>query len=252
MDRSIAAADRALTILEAFGNGDGSVRTLKELEKETGLFKSVICRYLLSFERRNYVTRLGEGRYQLGTAVSRLRRSFERAVDISQQVMPVLERLSKTTGESASYYVRNVDKRLCLYRVESSNPLRVSVQPGSFLPLDQSASATVLREFSSGIERAGSPESWVRTRSNPALHYASMAAPVFGIEGQLAGALTVSGPSARFNPARDAAVRRKLLLAAQLLSSNLSARTADSDYAEEGAARRKKTVSAKRRTAAGG
>jgi DNA-binding IclR family transcriptional regulator len=50
-----------------------------------------------------------------------------------------------------------------------------------------------------------------------------MSAPVFGIDGQLAGALTVSGPSSRFNPARDPAARKKLLVAAQTLSLKLGA-----------------------------
>src|SRR3954467_12346613 len=119
IDRSVAAADRALNILEAFCSGPGRVQTLDDLEWETGLFKSVICRYLLSFERHGYVTKVEEGKYQLGTAVLRLGRAFERAYDMSQFVMPILQDLSKATGESASYYVRNNDKRLCLYRVDS-------------------------------------------------------------------------------------------------------------------------------------
>jgi len=150
-DRSVAAADRALHILEAFVKSDGRVQTLDDLEKHTGLFKSVIFRYLLSFERHGYVTKVAEGKYRLGTSVLRLARAFEKTFDISQHVMPVLEQLGKATGESASYYVRNNDRRLCLYRVDSPNLLRVSVQPGSFLPLDQTASGTVLRQFSTGM-----------------------------------------------------------------------------------------------------
>ena len=149
IDGSVAAADRALIILEAFGKGGAQVQTLKDLEKETGLFKSVVCRYLLSFECHGYVTKVGEGRYQLGTAVLRLGRMFEKAFDISQHIMPVLERLSRVTGESSSYNVRNNDRRLCLYRVYSPYTLRVSVAAGSFLPMDQSATAPILREFSS-------------------------------------------------------------------------------------------------------
>src|SRR5258706_6362031 len=136
IDRSVAAADRALNILEAFGKGDGRVQTLDDLERETGLFKAVICRYLLSFERHGYVTKVAEGQYQLGTAVLRLGRAFEKTFDISQHVMPVLEQLSRATHESVSYYVRNNDKRVCLYRVDSANTVRVHIQPGNLLPLD--------------------------------------------------------------------------------------------------------------------
>lgn len=224
IDRSVAAADRALAILEAFGKAGGQVQSLDDLEKETGLFKSVICRYLLSFERYGYVAKVAEGKYRLGTAVLRLGRAFERAFDMSQQVMPVLEHLSKATRESASYYVRNNDKRLCLYRVDSPYLLRVSVQPGRFLPMDQSASAQVLREYAGGLRSAGPPANWVKVKSNAGPErFASMSAPVFGVDGQLAGALTLSGPSSRFNPSRDPAARRALLVAAQSLSLKLGA-----------------------------
>jgi DNA-binding IclR family transcriptional regulator len=238
IDRSVAAVGRALNILEAFGKGDGRVQTLDDLERETGLFKAVICRYLLSFERHGYVTKVAEGKYQLGTAVLRLGRGFEKTFDISQYVMPTLEQLSHATGESASYYVRNNDKRVCLYRVDSPNTVRVHIQPGNLLPLDNTASATILRQFSAGLQQAGAPATWVVTRTNSQQQYASMAAPIFGIDGGLAGALTVSGPSTRFNPTRSPAARKQLLLCAQELSSKLGA--PDVGKSSNGRVRRKR------------
>jgi DNA-binding IclR family transcriptional regulator len=223
IDRSVAAADRTLDILEAFGRNGGRIQRLEDLAKEAGLSADVVSSYLISFERHGYVTKVAEGKYQLGTAVLRLGRAYDRTFDISQHIMPILEELSSVTGESASYYVRNNDRRLCLYRVDSRHALRVSVTPGSFLPLDQSASGTVLREFWKGQAHAGPPAKWVRARAVPDKHFASMSAPVFGIDGELAGALTVSGPLSRFNPVRDAAACKKLLAAAQRLSAKLGA-----------------------------
>jgi len=213
-----------LNLLEAFAEAGGTVQTLDELEQKTKLFKSVICRYLVSLEKRGYVAKVSEGRYQLGTAVLRLGRSFERSFDISRHVMPTLEALARATGESASYYVRNNDKRLCLYRVDSPYSLRVSVQPGSFLPMDQSATGQVLRAFGTGLEHAGPSDQWVRTSTNVGPeHSSSMSSPVFGVDGHLAGALTLSGPTSRFNSTLDKKTQSRLLAAAHALSIKLGA-----------------------------
>ena len=64
VDRTINAAQRTLSILNAFLTRDGPL-TLGDLESETGLFKSVILRYMLSLEP-DYVTRRQDGLYQLG------------------------------------------------------------------------------------------------------------------------------------------------------------------------------------------
>ena len=224
VDRSVAAVDRALNLLEAFAQAGGTVQSLDDLEEKTRLFKSVICRYLVSLEKHGYVAKVSDGRYQLGTAVLRLGRAYERSFDISRHVMPVLEELSKATSESASYYVRNNDKRLCLYRVDSPYSLRVSVQPGSFLPMDQSATGQVLREFGTGLKHAGRPAHRTKTSTNVGPeHSSSMSSPVFGVDGHLAGALTVSGPTSRFNPGSNDNARSLLLKAAERLSINLGA-----------------------------
>ena len=228
VDRSVAAVDRALNLLEAFAEGAGAVQSLDELEKKTGLFKSVLCRYLMSFEKRGYVSKISDGKYQLGTAVLRLGRTYERSFDIARHVMPILEDLSKSTSESASYYVRNNDARMCLYRVDSPYSLRVSVQPGSFLPMDQSATGNVLRDFGTGIKHIERSTNWVRTSTNVGPeHSSSMSSPVFGVDGHLAGALTVSGPTSRFNPASNEAAKTLLLKAAHDLSIKLGAQMPD-------------------------
>lgn len=46
-DRSVAAAERTLAILDAFAGASRSM-SLGDLEQATGLFKSVILRYMIS------------------------------------------------------------------------------------------------------------------------------------------------------------------------------------------------------------
>ena len=75
---------------------------------------------------------------------------ISRAFRLSDHVMPVLEELTAKTGGTTSFYVRNGDERLCLFRVESNSRIRMTVQPGDSRPMDKSAIAETLRRYESG------------------------------------------------------------------------------------------------------
>ena len=224
VDRSVAAADRALSILDAFAEGNG-VCSLPELTEATGLFKSVICRYLISFERCGYVFKRPDGRYQLAAQALRLGKAYEKALDLSQHVLPVLQELVAQTQESSSFYVRQGDKRLCLYRVDSPFALRVTIQPGTILPMDDAATALVLARFSPGPDarKHQDPSEFIQGSANkPRQDFtASISIPVFGLDDKLVGALTLSGPVSRFDPFDCEAERACLARAAIGLSAQL-------------------------------
>lgn len=226
VDRSVTAVDRTLSILDAFADGNG-VRSLSELEAHTGLFKSVICRYMLSFEKCGYLHKRDDGRYQLGAQIMRLGRSYDGAFNVAEHVLPILRALVDQTQESASFYVREADKRLCLYRIDSPFSLRVTVQPGSLLPIDDSATGQVFTRFAKGYDamRHTDPKGFLRTSSNNT-HTdmtASMSLPIFRLDNDLAGALTVSGPCARFDPDTHRVARQALAQHAQALSDAFGA-----------------------------
>ncbi|MES2536514.1 MAG: IclR family transcriptional regulator [Pseudomonadota bacterium] len=225
LDRSVAAVDRALSILDAFAESGGS-QTLTELEEKTGLFKSVICRYMLSFERHGYIVRTGEAKYRLGPGASRLGRTYERSLNLAEHVMPVLAMLSESTSESASFYIRDGGKRHCLYRVDSPYSLRVSVQPGSRLPIDDSATGQIFKLYSDADTGSLNQlcDAQITCSSNVGPdETSSMSAPVFAAGGQLMGALTVSGPTTRFDPRANLLARQKLVEAVKILSEHLGA-----------------------------
>ncbi|GAA4326570.1 IclR family transcriptional regulator [Pigmentiphaga soli] len=230
VDRSVAAAERTLNILSAFIDC-GGVATLPELEARTGLFKSVICRYLISLERHRYALKRADGKYQLGPAAVRLGKAYEHAFDLSGHVLPVLQMLSDKIGESASYYIREKDRRLCLYRIESARSLRVGMRQGSLAPLDDTATGQVFRRYADA--RPGRAEGGAQAVLTSSINVggdeiSSVSAPVFGADDRLAGALTVSGPMSRFDPRTNAKARSLLLRAAAELSERFGAAAADS------------------------
>lgn len=201
VDRTVTAAERTLLILDAFANRQTTL-SLAELADETGLFKSVIFRYMLSFEKFGYVQKLGDGRYRLGTRVVELAHAFEQNFNQREAIDACLIRLVELTKESAFFYVREGDRRLCLIGRDSPHSLRVSLRVGTSTPLDETSISQVLISY----DRLGHPITQYNAemvRSSKGYHdplTASVSAPVFGRGGCLLGAVSVSGPTRRFNP----------------------------------------------------
>jgi DNA-binding IclR family transcriptional regulator len=215
----VAAVERALSILGAFRDGDSAL-TLHELAQRTDLYKSTILRLLASLARAGCVLRLEDGSYQLGPMVLHWGRVYLSSLRIEDHVRPVLERLAADTGESASFYTRQGTVRLCVSRVDSSYSIRDHVKVGDILPLDKGSGGHVLRAFDPSAK--GKPKSFIMTsfRERDA-QAAGMSAPVFGPGGTLRGAISISGPVARFGTAVLPKLSKAVLGAAADLTARL-------------------------------
>jgi len=213
----VASAGRALTLLSAFRKGDDAV-SLAELTARTGLVKTTIMRLAISLEEHGYLVRLPDGSYRLGVELFRLGSVYQQSFRIEAHVMPALEKLVAATGESASLYVRSGNQRLCLYRADSPHTLRLHVRQGDLRPMDDSATAQVLRLFEDVAHRGETGVSlplYTSGATDP--HIASMAVPVFGPGESFAGALSLTGPVTRFDrEAANRAARTVLTVAADL------------------------------------
>lgn len=209
----VAAAERALELLTCFRTGDKAL-TLVELAERTGLVKSTIMRLAVSLERYNLLVRLHDGRYQLGSGVVRLATVYQESIDLEQHILPVLAKLAAETQETATFYVRHGDVRLCLFRVNSPSSLRLDVQPGTQRPMDQAGSAQLLRLFADWPEvQPELPPLPIYTAGATTPHVASTSVPVIGQGNRLVGALSLAGPEARLTEARGKQVALMLLRA---------------------------------------
>lgn len=222
-ERIVLGAERTLLILNSFLESS-EPQTLTDLEQRTGLFKSVICRYMLSFEKHGYVIQRPDGRFQLGAKAFQLGNAYERSFHYADFVLPVLRKLADVTGESTAFFVRQDGQRVCLYSVESKDSVKATVRPGAVFPLDLTSSAQVLKFFSEpdALARAGNKFVCVSGGINNALS-ASMSAPVFGGVNLFLGSLTIFGLSVRFDPFEMEEVRRKIIAEAAALSTSLGA-----------------------------
>jgi len=222
-DRTVLGAERSLAILSAFIDAPEPFG-LSELEARTGLFKSVIHRYLMSFIREGYVVQRADSSYQLGPRAYQLGKAFEAKFNHADFIEPILLKLVQATGESTAFYIRQQEQRLCLYAAESPESVKATVKAGSLFAMDLTSSAQVLRFFGvpGHAARSGGRYVCISTGiNNP--HSSSMSAPVFGAGNALVGAMSIFGLALRFDPATSELLRDKLLELARELSAKLGA-----------------------------
>lgn len=218
-----AAVDRALSLLAAFKSGDSALG-LAELAERTGLYKSTVLRLLASLEHAGLIQKINDGpsrgSYALGMEVARLSGIYRSSFSLERIVMPVLRELVGQTGESAAYHVLQRQwtevKRLCLYRVDSPNPVRDHIQAGDFLPVDKGAGARILMAFSESLVSSRVPltskdrrlfaqireQGYFASVGDRLAEVGGISAPVFkrnaNGESEIAASLTLTMPTHRF------------------------------------------------------
>jgi DNA-binding IclR family transcriptional regulator len=226
----VEAVERALTVLNSF-QADKPVMTLGEIASATGFYKSTILRLTASLERLGYLVRDESGVFRLGPALVRLGSIYRAGFNLGEAIRPELRRLVTATGETASFYIREGQSRVCLFRHNSPHSARHHLDEGAALPLTAGASAHVLLAFSdadiahtktAGFKTASSKAMSAKTTKAKSAndfsakelavqqrghyislgerdpHVASVAVPVFDLAGQFRGALAVSGLVGRF------------------------------------------------------
>ncbi|WP_372423568.1 IclR family transcriptional regulator [Salinarimonas chemoclinalis] len=201
-EERVESVERALSILEAFGS-ERRAMSLARLAEETGLPKPTILRLSASLIRFGHLRRDADGTFRLGPSLWRLGTLYRRTFGMGDAVRPVLRALVAETGESASYYVREGDERICLYRELSPRGGGQRLDEGQRLTLGRGASSWVLLSWADPRARDGLERVRVsRGERNPGL--VAVATPVLAEDDRLLGALTLSGPRERMDEAAQA------------------------------------------------
>jgi DNA-binding IclR family transcriptional regulator len=146
--------ERTFSILELFTEERPEWSTT-EIARELMLPIPTVHRILSALKRRGYLSQQQQTkRFRLGVAALRLGDRARAVVDLRSVAVPILRELSQDTGETALLTVLTParDRGVCLERVETSQPLRLSVQPGRQLPLHAGASQKALLAFLADTE----------------------------------------------------------------------------------------------------
>lgn len=222
--KGVEAVERALSILDCFRT-DKTELSLAEISKTTGLYKSTILRLGVSLEKYGYVIRSEGSRFRLGPSAWHLGAIYRQGFDLTALLRPELKLLSEATNETASYYVREGNARICLFRSEPVRAIRHSIDEGRSMPLELGASGRVLLAFSDN-EEEGQQEvrekGFALSMGERDEEVAAMAVPILTPSGHLLGALNVSGLITRFTPDKHEPILAALKASQQRLMSQIS------------------------------
>lgn len=224
-DPGVNAVDRAAKILSVFTRWDTEM-SLHELAKRTGFYKSTLLRLLYSLEKARLIQRRADKVFVLGPEVIRLWTVFQHGFRLADHVRPVLKRLVDQTGESCSFFQARGEHRICLVRENSRKAIRDHAMEGDLLPM-RGAAGRLLTDLE-GLRAGDIPKKlW---RGLPYVSYgevdkemAGVAAPVFAVDNELVGAISLSGPASRFTASAVTGFKPVVMASAQELSLALGA-----------------------------
>jgi IclR family acetate operon transcriptional repressor len=141
--------ERTFAVLALFA-GERSQWTTTEISQQCGLPVPTVHRIVVALSAHGFLVRdLASKRFRLGPAAIALGRAALSANDLPTVAASLLPRLTAETEETSLLTVPTVrnDGSVCLVRVESPHPLRLSVEPGRHLPLHAGANQKAILAF---------------------------------------------------------------------------------------------------------
>jgi DNA-binding IclR family transcriptional regulator len=200
----VAAVERALSILEAFDASSPRL-SLADLHRKTSIAKPTLLRLMQSLLDHGLLMPVDSNTYCVGAAALRLAGLHTAVGRTDNEVIAILNELAATTGETASYSIRQNEFRIYLYRINSGYRLRDHIQPGDMAPLGVGATGKVLIAFNE--ERDGRfgairKQLYAVSSGEKEPGMVGVSCPVFNHEGRIAGAVSISGPGSRLTTER--------------------------------------------------
>ncbi|MFM7046034.1 MAG: IclR family transcriptional regulator [Ilumatobacteraceae bacterium] len=214
------ATDRGLALLRAVADTAAEGMTgisLAEAARRVGLTPSTALRQLRALEAAGFAMRDDEGRYVPGVELLRIARALSSSATLPRIAAPVLRALADETGESA-YLAEAVDESTATYVAmhAGSHTVRHVSWLGHEIPRRGTAVGAALagRTDHDGVaSRVNAVEDGTT----------AVSAPVLDAAGEVVAALSVVGPSYRFDGASLRRARSAVAREAAALSRQLGA-----------------------------
>ena len=206
----VGAVDRAISLLDVF-TPERPLLSLADLAGESHQYKSTVLRLLASLAHAHVVQRHADGRFSLGSAIPRLHAVYAASFSLENVMLPALRGLVDATRESAAYYVKQGNKRLCLFGIDSPQPVKDHTPIGALVPLEKGAAGRIFTAYGSAkSKRAGRllQDQFAIAPVDTAPEVAAIAAPVFDAGGELTGVVALTMPAKRLQEKHALEVRR--------------------------------------------
>lgn len=215
--------------------------------------KTTTYRLLRSLEKTGLVDRQPGGAYRLGVKFIAFGRAVESRLDLRRDAQPIIERLARSTRQTAFMFAPGDTGALCILRVPGEDVEVLAVAEGGILPyhagaapkvllaylgderitayletasLDRFTEATItdrteLRHELAEIRGKGYSISWGDVTAG----VAALGAPVWGSAGRLVAAVSISGITGHFGSRTSPWHVRELLEASEEISRRLGSAT---------------------------
>ena len=140
--------ERALTVLDRFTESEREWTTA-DLAGAVELPVSTTYRLVNALEAQGLLRSVGNGRFRLGAAAVSLGHRAAAGFDLRHELHAELEQVAETTRETALLSVLEPRRPavLCIDRVEAPQPLRLSLEVGTVVPLHAGATSKALLAF---------------------------------------------------------------------------------------------------------
>lgn len=227
---------KGLDILGIFDDSHVEL-TVKDMAHLTGMSEASVYRYLETLRARGFITEAKRpGAYTLGLRILELGRLIQAQSSLTRIALPIMEQLTKKTGETVVLATIRGEKGICIEKVESHHTLRVTWQQGSTFALHAGATGKVLLAYLDDNEIDDLFSRAVLTRftnktiteldvlkedlanirqdglaitdGEETLGVCAVAAPIFNAHGKILASLTVGGPLLRFTEEKTAQIAK--------------------------------------------
>lgn len=244
----LQSVERAIGVLRILARTGSAGVT--EVAEEMGVHKSTISRLLKALEAQGMAQSSGRGKYQLGLGILHLANAIPMRLDLTREARPVLEALAAKFGETvnlavlSSNHVVNIDEafgpstlaatqnwmgRLTpIHATSSGKVFLASLSPAqrSRILKDLGMPAVTKQTITSRVELeeqlltvAERGYAAVRGELEDGLN--GIAVPIRGHEGTVIGAVSIAGPSFRFDPEKVPGLIEELQAAGRKISENM-------------------------------
>jgi IclR family acetate operon transcriptional repressor len=244
----IKVFDKIVKVIELLATSSRGV-TLKSVQEALGFNKATAFRILRTLECHDVAARNGDGTFVLGNRVFWWEGCRRQNLDLSKFVGAHLEKLRDLTSETAIFSILVGNRTVVVDQATSPQATSTRLHIGSSAPLHSGSTGRValasldperrknllsqqrlerLTERTitnrKRLEREVNKclaQGFAFTSGERAPSSASVAAPVFGPDQEIAGIIAVIGPSDRLSPSRCKAVVPLLLKETRLLTQRL-------------------------------
>ncbi|MDV2685745.1 IclR family transcriptional regulator [Alkalihalophilus lindianensis] len=226
--------------------------TLNEMVELTGLPKTSTHRMIVSLEEVGLLQKDHTGTYSLGMIFLEFGQLVSDRIDLRQLALPIMKDLRDEIGEAVNLTIKDRAEALYIEKLDTSHPVRLFTKVGRRSPLYAGACSRIILAHLSEEEmenylkgqallsygegtitdptllrevlNTSRLEGYTVSHSELENGTTALAAPIFDYKGQIAGGLSIAGPSDRFDEQQLAKMIQKVKASAAKISHALGYR----------------------------